>query len=154
MKQYSFYNVDLLVNSVPIEGFPEQAGMITAARSVAQHGHVMDNRGNMAVATSANKSGVIGFTLYQTSPSDKFLRSLATVAQAAGTSGNAAEFVPIVATINDKMGGQKVQGTNGYINVQPSFIRGAGIATLNYTITFETLIFPEEGSVSGAEIIS
>ena len=139
MKQYSFYNVDLLIDGVAMEGFSDSAAIITASRAAPQHGKVMDARGKMVAITSADKSGVITFDLLQTSDSNALLQALALASHDAGTSGSSDTFVPIQALINDKMGKTVVTGVNGFITMQPGVVRGTGVATNTWVLEFEQL---------------
>lgn len=141
MKQYSFYNVDLLIDSVTMEGFSDSAAIITASRSAPQHGKVMDARGKMTAITSADKSGVITFDLLQTSDSNAYLQVRALESHDTGTSGNSDTFVPIQAAMNDKMGKTLVTGVNGFITMQPGIVRGTGVATNTWVMEFEQLWF-------------
>ena len=141
MKQYSFYNVDLIIDGVVISGFSDSAAIITASRSVPQHAKVMDARGKMVSVTTADKSGVITFDLLQTSDSNTFLQSRAVAAQNAGTQGNVEFFVPVQAFINDKMGSTVVSAINGFITMQPPVVRGTGITTNTWVLEFEQLTF-------------
>ena len=75
MKQYSFYNVDLLIDGIPVEGFSDSNAIITATRDAPQHGKVMDARGKMVAITSADKSGTITFDLLQVSDTNQGLLS-------------------------------------------------------------------------------
>jgi len=139
MKQYSFYNVDLLIDGIAIEGYSDSAAIITASRAAPQHGKVMDARGKMVAITSADKSGVITFDLLQTSDSNALLQALALASHDAGTSGSTDTFVPIQALINDKMGKTVVTGINGFITMQPGVVRGTGVATNTWVLEFEQL---------------
>ena len=145
MKQYSFYSVDLLINSTTINGYADGNSIITAARSMPQHGKVMDARGKMVAITSADKSGVMTFDLLQTSDQNSFLQRLAGKSHEDGTSGNSATFIPIQATLVDKMGNTTVKGVNGFLTMQPAVVRGTGLSTVTWLMEFEQLIFVERG---------
>lgn len=139
MKQYSFYSVDLLLDGVPVTGFSTSNAIITAERASPQHIDAMGARGEMAVATIADQSGTINFSLMQTSDWNLVMQARALLDQNTGLSGNVATFTPYQAMINDKMGSTLVTGVNGYTPKQPAIVRGVGIVNLNWTIRFEEL---------------
>ena len=139
MKQYSFYSVDLLIDGVAVTGFPTSNAIITADRASPQHLDVVGARGEMAVATVADQSGIIAFSLMQTSDWNLVMQARALLDQNTGLSGNVATFTPYQAMINDKMGSTLVTGVNGYTPKQPAIVRGVGIVNLNWTIRFEEL---------------
>ena len=119
MRQYSFTSTNLVVNSIigseTIDGFADVNQIITAMRLAPQHGHVMDAKGKMSVATSADKSGIITFSLLQTSDSNRFMLRTAIQDQEDGLIGNGRTFRPIRADLTDLYGGTKVIGRGGYI---------------------------------------
>ena len=139
MKQYSFYNVDLLIDGIPVEGFSDSNVIITATRDAPQHGKVMDARGKMVAITSADKSGTITFDLLQVSDTNQWLQLRAMQTHDSGTSGGTETFLPVQVMMNDKMGGNIATGVNGIITMQPGLIRGTGIATDTWVLQFEQL---------------
>lgn len=141
MKQYSFYNVDLLLDGIPVTGFTDNNSIISAGRTNVQHTKVMGARGEMSVATIADRSGRIVFTILQTSDYNAVLNSRAILSQNTGLSGNRETFQPIQGFMNDKMGLTVVSGVNGFIPVMPAIIRGTGIVSLSWTIEFEQIWF-------------
>lgn len=141
MKQYSFYNVDLLLDGIPVTGFTDNNSIISAGRTNVQHLKVVGARGEMSVATVADRTGRIVFTLLQTSDYNAVLNSRAILSQNTGLSGNRSTFQPIQAFMNDKMGLTVVSGVNGFIPVMPAIIRGTGIVSLSWTIEFEQIWF-------------
>lgn len=141
MKQYSFYNVDLLLDGIPVTGFTDNNSIISAGRTNVQHTKVVGARGEMSVATVADRTGRIVFTLLQTSDYNAVLNSRAILSQNTGLSGNRETFQPIQAFMNDKMGLTVVSGVNGFIPVMPAIIRGSGIVSLSWTIEFEQIWF-------------
>ena len=141
MKQYSFYNVDLLLDGITVTGFTDNNSIISAGRTNVQHTKTIGARGEMSVATIADRSGRIVFTLLQTSDYNAVLNSRAILSQNTGLSGNRSTFQPIQAFMNDKMGLTVVSGVNGFIPVMPAIIRGTGIVSLSWTIEFEQIWF-------------
>ena len=141
MKQYSFYSVDLLIDGVAVTGFPTSNAIITADRASPQHLDVVGARGEMAVATVADQSGIIAFSLMQTSDWNLIMQARALLDQNTGLSGNVATFTPYQVMINDKMGSTLVTGVNGYTPKQPAVVRGIGFVDVKWTIRFEELFF-------------
>ncbi|MGF6139039.1 hypothetical protein [Pseudomonas laurylsulfatiphila] len=141
MKQYSFYNVDLLLDGIPVTGFTDNNSIISAGRTNVQHTKVIGARGEMSVATIADRSGRIVFTILQTSDYNAVLNSRAILSQNTGLSGNRQTFDPIQGLMNDKMGLALVTGVNGFIPVMPAIVRGTGIVSLSWTVEFEQIWF-------------
>ena len=141
MKQYSFYNVDLLLDGIPVNGFTDNNSIISAGRTNVQHTKVIGARGEMSVSTIADRSGRIVFTLLQTSDYNATLNSRAILSQNTGLSGNRQTFDPIQGLMNDKMGLALVTGVNGFIPVMPAIVRGTGIVSLSWTVEFEQIWF-------------
>lgn len=139
MKQYSFYSVDLIINGIAMDGYADGNSIITASRSMPQHGKVMDARGKMVAITSADKSGAITFDLLQTSDANELMHTLALASHESGTSGGLDTFLPVQALISDKMGQTLVTGVNGFITMQPAVVRGTGLATVTWLMEFEQL---------------
>jgi len=139
MKQYSFYDVDFLIDGSAVDGFPATNAIITAGRNAVQHMPVMDARGKAAVATSADQSGHIAFPLLMTSDWNEVLYAKAQLTQATGLSGNKSLWVPMQLQIVDKMGDVLVEGTNGFIIKQPNITRGISIGQNMWSIFVEVL---------------
>ncbi|QFG06685.1 virion structural protein [Proteus phage Myduc] len=150
MKQYSFYNTDLLIDGSRVDGFTASNAVITAQRNVPQHVPVMDAYGKLAVATTADQSGTISFPLLQTADWNERLYEKAQITQATGLSGNKSLWVPMQLSIVDKMGDTLVTGVNGVILKQPAIARGVGFTSNIWVIYVEKLIitsgsYPEIG---------
>lgn len=150
MKQYSFYNTDLLIDGSRVDGFTASNAVITAQRNVPQHVPVMDAYGKLAVATMADQSGTISFPLLQTADWNERLYEKAQITQATGLSGNKSLWVPMQLSIVDKMGDTLVTGVNGVILKQPAIARGVGFTSNIWVIYVEKLIitsgsYPEIG---------
>lgn len=150
MKQYSFYNTDLLIDGSRVDGFTASNSVITAQRNVPQHMPVMDAYGKLAVATTADQSGTITFPLLQTADWNELLYEKAQITQATGLSGNKSLWVPMQLAIVDKMGDTLVTGVNGFIIKQPAISRGVGFTSNIWAVYVEKLIitsgnYPEIG---------
>lgn len=139
MKQYSFYNTDLLIDGNRVDGFPATNAIITARRNVPQHLPVVDAYGDLAVATTADLSGVISFPLLQTADWNEKLYEIAQLTQATGLSGNKSLWTPMQLQLEDKMGDVLVTGSNGAILQQPAVIRGISFTTNMWSIYVERL---------------
>ncbi|NQZ74587.1 MAG: DUF3277 family protein [Ekhidna sp.] len=146
MKQYTFNKVDLIIDGVTISGFADSNNIITAARAVNAHNDVIDAKGNMNVATSANKSGLISFNLLHTSDSNQVLQARAILDQSLGLADNNAVFIPWHAIVQDKMGGTLVAATTGYIPKVPNLSRGNSFTVHNWTVRFEQIEWPVPGT--------
>lgn len=139
MKQYSFYNTDLLIDGSRVDGFIAAQSVITARRNVPQHAPVIGAYGEMAVSTTADLSGSIVFSLMQTADWNETLYERAKLTQATGLSGNKSLWEPIQVQIVDKMGDVLVTGVNGMIVQQPAIARGVGFTVNTWAIIVEKL---------------
>lgn len=151
MKQYSFFNVDLLVDGLKVDGgFTAGNVIITARRNVPQHLPVMDAYGKGAVATTADLSGTIQFPLLQTADWNEIMYEKAQLSQGTGLSGNKSLWTPIQIQIVDKMGDMLVNGVNGCILQQPAIQRGVSFTSNLWSvwverIQFKTGSYPDAG---------
>lgn len=143
MKQYSFYNVDLLIDGQPVDGFSDSNSIITATRSREAHNKIVDARGKVVVNTIADLTGEFTFNLLQVSDWNAILRKKLEETQAVGLSGNATTFLPMQVMMSDKMGNTKVTGVNAFITQQPALVRGTGINDVRWVIQCERLLFAE-----------
>lgn len=143
MKQYSFFNVDLLIDGMPVTGFSDGNDIIMAARNREAHNKIVDARGDVVVNTVADLSGTIVFSLLQVSDWNSILRKKLEQTQGVGLSGNAATFLPMQVMMVDKMGKTKVTGINAWISQHPAIVRGSGINTVQWVIDIERLLFEE-----------
>lgn len=139
MKQYSFYNTDLLIDGAKVDGFQAGQNIINAGRVNAQHMPILDAYGKMAVATSADMSGMITFPLLQTADWNEILYARAQLTQATGLSGNKSLWTPMQIQVVDKMGDVLVNGVNGVILKQPAVIRGNGFTSNLWGIFVERI---------------
>lgn len=150
MKQYSFMDVDLLIDGSRVEGFTAGQSIISAGRNVAQHLPLVDAYGKLAVATTADLTGVITFPLLQTADWNEILYLRAQTTQATGLSGNKSLWEPMQIQVVDKMGDMLVNGVNGVILKQPNVIRGVGFTSNMWAVfverlTIKTGSYPEAG---------
>lgn len=141
MKQYSFYNTDLLIDGLRVDGFTAGAAIISAGRNVAQHLPVTDAYGKLAVATTADLTGVFSFPLLQTADWNEYLYARAQETQATGLSGNKSLWEPMQIQLVDKMGDVQVTGVNGVILKQPTIVRGVSFTSNQWAIFVERISF-------------
>lgn len=139
MKQYSFYNTDLLIDGNRVDGFIAAQSVITARRNVPQHAPIFGAYGEMAVSTTADLSGSIVFSLMQTADWNEILYARAQLTQATGLSGNKSLWEPMQIQLVDKMGDVLVTGVNGMIPQQPAIARGVGFTVNTWAIVVERL---------------
>lgn len=139
MKQYSFYNTDLIIDGARVDGFTSGNSIITARRNAPQHLPVIDAYGKLAVATTADLSGTISFPLLQTADWNEILYSRAQLTQATGLSGNKSLWQPLQIQLVDKMGDVLVNGVNGAILQQPAIQRGVTFTSNVWSIFVERL---------------
>ena len=139
MKQYSFYNTDLIIDGARVDGFTSGNSIITARRNAPQHLPVIDAYGKLAVATTADLSGTISFPLLQTADWNEILYNRAQLTQATGLSGNKSLWQPIQIQLVDKMGDVLVNGVNGAILQQPAIQRGVTFTSNVWSIFVERL---------------
>ncbi|AWN08644.1 virion structural protein [Erwinia phage Faunus] len=137
MKQYSFYNNDLLIDGERVTGFVASNAVISAGRNVPQHLPVIGGYGEMAVATTADLSGSFNFTLMQTADWNSILFAKAQLTQATGLSGSKSLWTPMQIQLVDKMGDLVATGVNGMILKQPTVVRGVGILSNLWSIFVE-----------------
>lgn len=150
MKQYSFYNTDLLIDGLRVDGFVASQASINVQRNVPQHIPVMDAYGKLAVATTADQSGMFSFSLLQVADWNEILYSRAQYTQATGLSGNKSLWQPLQIQLIDKMGDVLATGTNGAILKQPTISRGVSFTANVWAIYVEKLMistgqYPEIG---------
>lgn len=139
MKQYSFYNTTLLIDGVPVTGFPALSSIISCVRNAPQHLPIVDAYGKAAVATTADLSGRIMFPLLQTADWNEILYARAQISQATGLSGNKSLWPPLQIQLVDTMGDVLVNGVNGAILQQPAVQRGVTFTTNTWNIWVERL---------------
>ena len=93
----------------------------------------------MAVATTADLTGVITFPLMQVADWNEVLYARAQLTQATGLSGNKSLWQPMQIQVVDKMGDMLVNGVNGVILKQPNVSRGVGFTVNTWAIFVERL---------------
>lgn len=132
MKDYSFLDTLLIVSGVDIEGFSDGDDVIAMERLTDSAGHKIGADGEMTVAISADRSGVVKFKLSQSSSSNSYLSGLVSL-QENGV------FTPIFVMLKDIRGNDIGTGTQGYIPKPANMVRGAGVNDQEWSIVVERL---------------
>ena len=132
MKEYSFLDTLLLVNGVEINGYDEGDDVITLDRINDSASHKVGADGEMSVAISADRSGMITFRLMQTADSNSYLSGLIN-AQENGA------FVPIFIQFKDTRGNDLGSGTQGYIPKPATMVRGTNANNQEWNVVVERL---------------
>lgn len=153
MYQYSFANVDLIMNvnykgnknkaTFKIEGFAAGEGLIKIQRAANIATTVFGAYGDMVVNMHRNVSAGLSFNVLMNSPENKYLQDYANYFQAqANADGDLVS--PIQATLIDNMGEDEVELTNGVILAMPAIIRGQTMNVVTWDFMFEKAIFHRE----------
>lgn len=132
MKLYSFVETTLLVNGREITGFDNSDDSLAMRRLEDSMGHVVGNKGEMAVYRRASKVGEILVKLQQTSDDNLFFSTLM------GTAENGA-FVPVAILFKDNLGNDIVTGNRGYLRRPADMQRGTTVSTQQWGIVVERL---------------
>ncbi len=143
MYQYSFNNVHLVLElggvPLPIVNVPDQAQIFTVGRRAATKHDVMGARGEMNVATTVNKSGVLSFPLMQTAPENLVLSTFQMEQETTGVVNPlGSEVINAVMTdLSSVATFGNLQG--GYIPGPPQLVRGNTINFLMWVVNFEKI---------------
>lgn len=132
MKLYSFAETTLLINGREITGFDQSDDSIVARRLEDSMGHVVGNKGEMAVYVRASKAGELVFKLLQTSDDNLYLSTLI------GAAENGA-FVPVSIMFKDNLGSDLITGNRGYIRRPSDFQRGTPTGSQAWGIVVERM---------------
>jgi hypothetical protein len=132
MREYSFLNTVVLVNGFEITGWAEGDDVIQMERLNDSAGHSIGADGEMTVAVSADRSGMVKMMLQQTSESNALLSGLVN-AQENGA------FVPVFIQFKDTRGNDLASGTQGYIQRPANMQRGTGVNSQEWNVIVERL---------------
>lgn len=130
MKAYSWANVILLVNGIPIQGFDEGDDVFKGARTKDSAQDKVGVDGEMTVSYTQDKSGTITIRLLQSSDSNAFLSGIV----------NAAEngvFTPIAVMLRNVVTQETAGGSQGYIKRIPDISRGENATSQEWMIRLE-----------------
>lgn len=147
MKRYSFLDTVMLVNGVEITGWADGDDVIKVARRNDSITDKIGAGGQMLVSVSADRSGEVTISLQQTSESNKYLSSLMSLQEAAGSS-----FVPVNVSFQDMYRKDLAEGTTGYIKKPAELQRGASANNQEWTIVVERLDLAFGAGMDGAQI--
>jgi hypothetical protein len=152
MKQYSFANVDLIIDadypgrpssnpaSFKIQGFATGENLINAMRKAPIAVTTFGAYGEMIVSMQRIVAGDLTFPVLMNAPENKYLQDWANYFQQQAHADG--ELVtPIQAKIVDNMGADEATMQNGVITIMPSMSRGQTINTITWLITFEKMSF-------------
>jgi len=149
MYQYSFANTDLILQipnaegryrRVEIKGFGTGENLINVARRAPLANVQFTAYGDMVVSMQRIKAGDLTFPVLMNAPENKYLQDYANYFQAqADADGQLVH--PIMGTLVDNMGEDKVALANGVILAIPAMSRGQSANTITWIITFERTEF-------------
>ena len=157
MYQYSFANVDLKINTknflghpqdptlgpdIDVKGFPTGESLISvtprAPIAVTQYGAY----GDMVVSMQRITSADLTFQLLHTAPENEWLQKWANYFHSlAHNTGISTIVNPLMATLTDNMGNDKVTLDDGVILAKPVMSRGQTVSTVTWVLTFEKATF-------------
>lgn len=127
MKTYSFKNVTLLINEVPVKDWDEGDDVIRSMRRKEAISDKVGVDGSIAVAIRADISGSLKFKIKQTSETREMLLNLVNLAQAG-------LFTPVSYRLVDSLNKELEVGTAGYVTGYPEMVRGENINTEEWEI--------------------
>ena len=132
MKNYSFDETTLIVNTREIVGFSDDDDSIIVRRLEDTITHVVGNKGEMAISIRASRAGEFVFKLQQTSEDNQFLSSIM------GAAENGV-FVPIEVLFKDNLGNDIYTGLKGYLRRPADATRGNPVQMQEWSIVVERL---------------
>jgi len=134
MKEYSFLNLLVLVNSTPLAGWAEGDDVLQVSRREDGFNDSVGADGRMLAYQNANKSGLMVFRLQQQSEGNAFLNYLYGLQE-----GAQGVFVPLNVTVKDLTNGESALGTAGYLKRPSDVTRGTGINAQEWNLVVERL---------------
>jgi len=132
MKFYSFEETTLILANREMTGFDESDDSIGVRRLEDSMGHVVGNKGEMAVFLRASRAGEFILKLQHTSSDNEFLSQLM------GAAENGA-FVPIPMMFKDNLGADIFTGSKGYLRRPADATRGTTIGVQEWSVVVERL---------------
>jgi len=163
MKQYSFANVDLIIDadypgrpssnpaSFKIKGFSTGENLINAMRKAPIASTTFDAFGEMIINMQRIRAGDLTFPVLMNAPENKYLQDWANYfQQQANADGQLIN--PIQAKIVDNMGADEVTMINGVVLAMPSLSRGQSVNTITWALTFETMSFVRDNGADSQEL--
>lgn len=132
MNNYIWQKTVSYIDGRPITGFVDEADALQFNRLNDSANHMMDLDGAMSVYVNSDRSGEVILKLKHTAPINGYL-SAKTAAQENGL------FTPVFFTFKDTLGGDIINGTNGYYTRPANTQRGSGIQVQEWRIVVERL---------------
>jgi Protein of unknown function (DUF3277) len=132
MYAYSFANIILSVNGVPIDNYAEGDDDITVEPLADAATTKVGADGHMVASISANRGIRVTIKLQQTSPGNRTMQSLYNAQVVAR-----AQFVPLSMSIKDALLQDAVTAIGGIITKQSTWKRGANANDTEWTLEFE-----------------
>lgn len=133
MQQYSFQNINLIINGVSIKGYDEGDDVITIRRINDNASHILSADGIMTVSFSPDRSGEIIFRLNQASEANKYLASYVNQQETTGL------LIPMSVALTDTTNKDLFEATEGYIPKPADAVRGLNTNAQEWRIVVERL---------------
>jgi len=154
MYQYSFANVDLIIDKMDfpdnpnpshfkVTGYGTGEGLINIMRRAPISTATFGAYGDMVVNMQRILAGDLSFPILMNAPENKYFQDYANYFQEQANA-NGELVIPIQAKMVDNMGNDKAKLVNGVILAMPAMIRGQTMNTVTWVITFEKVIFTRE----------
>ena len=161
MYQYSFANVDLILNipdangtvtAVTVKGFGTGENLINIMRRAPIATTQFGAYGDMVVSMQRIRAADLTFPVLMQAPENKLLQEYANYFQEqADADGNLVH--PIQATMVDNMGADEAVLTNGVILAMPAMARGQTMNTVTWVLTFEKCVFTRDDGQDNTALI-
>jgi hypothetical protein len=156
MYQYSFANVDLIIDTgdyngrpsgnpanFKVEGYGTGEGLINIARKAPIASTTFSALGKMVVNMQRIVAGDMSFNVLMNAPENKYLQDWANWFQDQAHADG--ELIrPIQAKLVDNMGKDQVTCSNGVILAMPALTRGQTMNTVTWVLSFEEVIYDRE----------
>ncbi len=148
MYQYSFANVDLLIDvpnakgvyqTVNVKGFGTGENLINLSRRAPIATTQFGAYGDMVVSLQRIKAGDLTFPVLMNAPENKIFQDYANYVQAQADADGALIY-PLQGKIRDNMGNDESTMVNGIILAIPAMSRGQTMNTVNWVMTFEGVV--------------
>lgn len=155
MFQYSFANVDLILNvdyngrpssqprNFKVDGYATGENLINIVRRAPIATTSFGAYGAMVVSMQRILAGDLTFTLLMNSRENSWLQNYANHFQSLAQGGGEL-VIPIQGKMVDNMGRDTATLSNGVILAMPAMSRGQTMNTVNWVLTFETVDFVRE----------
>tara|TARA_R110002020_G_scaffold25874_1_gene83691 strand:- start:288 stop:779 length:492 start_codon:yes stop_codon:yes gene_type:complete len=155
MYQYSFANVDLIINAeypgrpdtspaeFKVTGYGTGENLINVGRRANIASIIHGAYGDMVLNMQRIRSGDLVFPILMSAPENKYLQDWANYFQEQADADGQL-ITPIQAKLVDNMGKDSVLMENGVILAMPAMSRGQTMNTVTWVLTFETITYSRE----------